>query len=223
MRSFRNPLLNEIFAHPAMIVITVLAILAMLPMVMHMLSARKVPLRYNIRNLQNRWKTTLITALAFTLVITLLTFMLSFVKGMDRLIESSGNPGNVIVLSDGATDEAFSNLPVDKGKENLPKALQDEIKLFAKEVYVVVMYMVPNPPPGGRPRRFVQLRGLDDMRIAGEIHGVKLGKGDWPSESGVREIGAGEANTAKEIVVGFGAARTFGADLGKEILEPGDV
>ena len=31
----------------------------------------KVPLRYNVRNLQVRWRTTLMTALAFTLVIGL--------------------------------------------------------------------------------------------------------------------------------------------------------
>jgi ABC-type lipoprotein release transport system permease subunit len=61
------------------------------------------------------------------------------------------------------------------------------------------------------------------MRVAAEIHGVKLGSGDWPSETGVRKVGAGDADTAKEIVVGFGVARTFGADLGKDILQPGDI
>src|SRR3954468_10716661 len=70
----------------------------------------KVPLRYNLRNLLVRWKTTLLTALAFTLVVALMTVMLAFVNGMYRLTQGSGQPGNVMVLSDGATDEAFSNL-----------------------------------------------------------------------------------------------------------------
>src|SRR5262245_55269803 len=70
----------------------------------------RVPLGYNIRNLIVRWRVTLLTALAFTLVIGLLTVMMAFVNGMYRLTESSGQPGNVIVLSDGATDELFSNL-----------------------------------------------------------------------------------------------------------------
>src|SRR6516164_9571795 len=70
----------------------------------------KVPIRYSVRNLVVRWKTTLLTALAFTLVVSLLVIMLAFVNGMGRLTEGSGHPDNVIVLSDGATDEAFSNM-----------------------------------------------------------------------------------------------------------------
>ena len=70
----------------------------------------KIPLGYNVRNLAVRWRTTILTALAFTLVISLQTVMLAFVNGMYQLTEQSGHPGNVIVLSDGATDEIFSNL-----------------------------------------------------------------------------------------------------------------
>ena len=42
----------------------------------------KVPIRYSVRNLTVRWKTTLLTALAFTLVVSLLVVMLAFVNGM---------------------------------------------------------------------------------------------------------------------------------------------
>src|SRR5436190_14378043 len=70
----------------------------------------KVPLRYNVRNLLVRWKTTLLTVLAFTLVVALMTVMLAFVNGMYKLTENTGVPGNVLVLADGATDELFSNL-----------------------------------------------------------------------------------------------------------------
>src|ERR1044071_7627674 len=58
----------------------------------------KVPVRYNVRNLQVRWRTTLVTALAFTLVIALLTVMLAFVNGMYKLTQGSGHPEHVIVL-----------------------------------------------------------------------------------------------------------------------------
>ncbi|MBS0262588.1 MAG: hypothetical protein JSS02_11605, partial [Planctomycetes bacterium] len=70
----------------------------------------KVPLSYNVRNLFVRWKTTVMTGLAFTLVVALMTVMLAFVNGMYRLTEKSGQPDNVIVLSEGATDESFSVL-----------------------------------------------------------------------------------------------------------------
>jgi len=141
------------------------------PILLYCLPIRKVPLVYNLRNLQNRWKTTLVTALAFTMVTGLLTFMLSFVKGMDRLTDSSGHPGNVMVLSDGATDEAFSNLPAfsaqllpadlqkrDRHRADDPDDPESKKYLVSQEVYVVVMYMIPNAAPGARARRFVQLR-----------------------------------------------------------------
>ena len=76
-----------------------------------LLPVPKVPLGYNLRNLQIRWKTTVITALAFTFVVALLTIMLAFVSAMDRMTAGSAQPGNVMVLSDGATDEVISNLP----------------------------------------------------------------------------------------------------------------
>src|SRR5688572_13009022 len=63
-------------------VVGVLLLLAALPLLVSLLPVRKVPLRYNLRNLQVRWKTTLVTALAFTLVTALMTVMLAFVTGM---------------------------------------------------------------------------------------------------------------------------------------------
>ena len=52
----------------------------------------------------------MLTALAFTVVVGLLIVLLAFVNGMYKLNESTGIPGNVFVLSDGSTDELFSNL-----------------------------------------------------------------------------------------------------------------
>ena len=45
----------------------------------------RVPLGYNFRNLVVRWRTTLLTMLAFTLVVGLMTVMLAFVNGMYAL------------------------------------------------------------------------------------------------------------------------------------------
>ncbi|MBM3995241.1 MAG: ABC transporter permease [Planctomycetes bacterium] len=225
MRTFRNPFLNWLAENPGLAAFAfiglVILLLALVPIFLYLMPIRKVPIIYNIRNLQSRWKTTIVTALAFTLVTTLLTFMLSFVKGMDRLIEASGDPGNVMILSDGATDEAFSNLG-NFAVEQLPGDLQAQIDFYVKEVYVVVMYMVPDPLPGARPRRFVQMRGLDNMPKAALMHGVELTAGhSWVSDAGAKSIGPNE--TAKEIVLGHGVARAFGEDLGKSIVEPGDV
>src|SRR5882724_12011417 len=120
----------------------------------------KVPISYNARNLLVRWKTTVMTGLAFTLVISLMTVMLAFVGGMYKLTEKSGQPGNVIVLADGATDESFSTLSfVDSSDiESEPKVLKDAdgVPLCSKEVYVIVNQEI-KVAQGEKPRRrFVQ-------------------------------------------------------------------
>jgi ABC-type antimicrobial peptide transport system permease subunit len=71
-----------------------------------------VPIKYNVRNLLVRWPMTLLTGLAFTVVIALLTYLLAMVHGMSQLTEASGHPANVIVMSDGSTDESYSYLSV---------------------------------------------------------------------------------------------------------------
>ena len=100
----------------------------------------KIPLSYNLRNLSIRWKTTIMTAAAFTAVIGLLTVMMAFVHGMRRVTEGTGRPENVIVLSDGATDEIISNLTVDDltGIENLPEVARDGGRPIAsRETFLV--------------------------------------------------------------------------------------
>jgi ABC-type lipoprotein release transport system permease subunit len=107
---------------------------------------KRVPFSYNLRNLVVRWRTTLLTALAFTLVVALMTVMGAFVNGMYRLTKNSGVPSNVIVLADGATDELFSNLGYGDIKEI---ELRDEVvkengkPLASWEVYVVVNQPIP--------------------------------------------------------------------------------
>ncbi|MEI7684936.1 MAG: ABC transporter permease [Planctomycetota bacterium] len=182
----------------------------------------KVPLIYNLRNLQVRWLTALVTSIAIVLVVALMTFMLAFVKGMDKLTEGSGKPGNILILADGATDEAFSRLEP-YGVQQLPQDVQNVIArtangdyLFTKEVYVIVTHLATNPITGDRKRRFCQMRGIDDPVLAGAIHDIELmdiggHKSRWFAPTG-----------EKEVVLGNGVAKAFAKDLGKEILVPGD-
>jgi putative ABC transport system permease protein len=175
----------------------------------------RVPVRYNLRNLSVRWRTTLMTGLAFTLVIALNTVMLAFVAGMYQLTVGSGQPGNVLVMSEGALDEAFSNLGFsDVGDIELaPGVLRDEQdRPFAsRETYVVVNQPVQVRQPG-RPRgRFTQVRGLDDSALSGRVHGLSLFPGGtWVGREGVQSVGSGQE--AIQAVVGEGIARELGRD-----------
>jgi putative ABC transport system permease protein len=160
-------------------------------LVLGLLMGVKIPLRYLVRNLTVRWRTTLMTALAFVMVISLLTVMMAFVNGMYHLTQASGQPGNVMVMADGATDESFSNLvaPDMADLENQPGIVRENNRpLCSRETYLVVTQPLENPLPGRPKRRFLQVRGMDDSAMAGRVHGLDLYPGgNWLSEAGVRE------------------------------------
>src|SRR5262249_22333117 len=179
----------------------------------------KAPLGYNLRSLTVRWKTTLMTALAFTLVVFLLTVMLAYVNGMNEVVQSSGHAGNVLVLSDGASDEVMSNLPAGASVERLPQDVQKKVLrtadgkayLGTKEVYVIVSQPLMTPSAIGATSRLAQMRGIDDPQIASQVHGVSLVKGRWFASTG-----------EPEVVLGEGIARDIADDRGQKSVEPGE-
>jgi hypothetical protein len=196
-----------------------------------LLLAGRVPLQYNVRNLMVRWPITLLTAVAFTLVIGLMTVMLAFVNGMYCLTAGSARPGNVMVLSDGATDELFSNLGYEDSSDvaNQPGILHDDKDrpLSSSEVYFVVNQPIPGAVKGGRQRRFVQVRGIEDPVMAGKVHGLPLHEGGaWFSPAGVDTLKDEQGNDTYDPVIqavlGEGIAREMGHDIQKPTLQPGD-
>jgi len=181
----------------------------------------KIPLSYNLRNLTVRWKTTLLTALAFTAVIALLTVMMAFVGGMNKMTEGTGRPGNVLVLADGATDEAISNLTVGDLSEieNLPDVVRaDGRPMASREAFMVVIQPAPSSSDGRSKRRFLQLRGIEDPQLTAWIHDLELlPGGSWFSEAGVQQAppdGDGGDNPAPMIqaVLGEGVAGELARD-----------
>jgi ABC-type antimicrobial peptide transport system permease subunit len=191
----------------------------------------KVPIRYNLRNLVVRWPITLLTAAAFTVVVALLIGMLAFVNGMYRLTNNSGQPGNVMVLSDGATDELFSNLGYADSTdvERQRGVLRDDSgrPMCSRETYIVVNQPIPGAAKGQRQRRFTQIRGVDDPVMAGRVHGLPLHPGSaWFSRAGVQILDDSESGKELHViqaVLGEGIARELGKDRGKPTLVPGDT
>jgi putative ABC transport system permease protein len=187
----------------------------------------KVPLRYTLRNLTVRWRTTFMTSLAFTLVVALFTVLLGFVNGMYCLTDGSGQVGNLIVLSGGATDELFSNLPAaDLGDIENQKGIEREgdRPMSSRETYLVINQPLPNPT-GQVQRRFVQMRGVEDPVMSARVHNLSLHPGGvWFSESGLEDepersdSKSGEdqkdkpRSTLIQCVLGEGIARVLGRD-----------
>src|SRR5206468_4229372 len=84
---------------------------------------------------------------------------------------------------------------------------------------------IPESRGGGRKRRFLQVRGLDDPARSGAVHGLPLHDGGaWFSGAGVQPLPAAKGGgTAIQAVLGEGIARELGKDQQKEALEVGDV
>ncbi len=181
----------------------------------------KVPLSYNLLNLRARWETSLMTAGAFTLVIGLQTLMLAFVNGMYAMTDATGEPGNVLILSEGSTDETFSNLGFADAsdletQEGVMKV--DGMALVSRETFLNIVQPIADPAPGRPKRRFLQVRGVDEPKMSARVHEMKLRAGsEWFSDAGVREVGKG-SETAIEVVLGDGIARDLGADRKPEAM-----
>jgi putative ABC transport system permease protein len=175
----------------------------------------RVPLTYNVENLKVRWRTTLMTALAFTLVVALLTVMLAFVNGMYELTKKSGQPGNVIVMAEGATDETFSSLsPEGLGDiETQSGILRDNGEpLSSRESFMLAKQPIVSAKPGSPNGRFLQIRGIEDPVKSARVHALDLVPGGrWFSEAGVQEAKDGGAPFI-EAVIGSGIAMEMGKD-----------
>jgi putative ABC transport system permease protein len=208
-----------------------------------LLSIGRVPLAYNIRNLLVRWRISLMTAIVFTAVVGLLTGLLAFVNGMYALTADSGQPGNVLVLADGATDEVFSNLgyndvaQIERETATLdpdgrPLTAPVRVKritlagreqpMATKETYCIVNRPVDNDPTR---RQFVQVRGVIDPVMAGAVHELPLLAGEWFSDAGVRTPDGAKPGERDQIeaVLGAGVARELGKKQNKETLAIGNT
>ncbi len=129
--------------------------------------------------------------------------------------------------------------------------------LASREVYLVVNQPIANKPPaasqtkstatdaasvaaekarqameqvgasGAGKRRFVQVRGLEDVQISAAVHAMKLFPGGkWFSEAGIRRVrlpGAADDEVVFEAVLGEGVAGELGKDRGRDQLQVGDL
>ena len=182
----------------------------------------KVPLSYNVKNLTTRWLTTLFMVGSFTLVIAVQVGLLAFVNGMYAMTDTSGQPGNLLILSEGSTDEAFSNLGFADGTEiETQEGVARDASgrsLVSRETYLGISQQITDKTTGKFKRRFLQVRGIDDPAMSLQVHGLKLiPGGEVFSESGVREIND-KGDTAIETMLGSAIARELGNDRTEEML-----
>jgi len=122
-----------------------------------------IPVKYNVRNLQVRWVTTLMTVIATGLVVwaTVLTFGL--VDGLDHALRISGDPLDLIVLRKGTTEETSSTIEQQVAKElaNLDGIARDSAGQVLCSAEYVTILTKPRRNNGGTTNLIV--RGLQDI------------------------------------------------------------
>ncbi|MBX7255128.1 MAG: ABC transporter permease [Candidatus Hydrogenedentes bacterium] len=69
-----------------------------------------VPIRYNLRYLVVRWKSTCLTAATFGMVVATFVITMSLAEGINRALTKTGHPLNVVILRSGAQSEAQSEI-----------------------------------------------------------------------------------------------------------------
>ncbi|MEX0610895.1 MAG: ABC transporter permease, partial [Pirellulales bacterium] len=161
-----------------------------------------IPVAYNYRNLLVRWKTTCMTAGAFTLVVAAIVVILAFVSGVQSVCATSGQPENVLVLNHGSHDEVTSQLDSSQAIriENTPGVLRlaDGMLLASRELYM----NLGHKDDGSGAYNLVQTRGV--MPVAFQVHSqVRITSGRTMRRS------------QSEIIVGRGLQRQLDIQIGE--------
>jgi putative ABC transport system permease protein len=87
-----------------------------------------IPIKYNVRNLRVRWKTTVMTMLATGLAVWSSCILFGLVDGLEHSLAISGDPLDIIVMRPGSTNETTGGFESDKADQLvlLPGIARDE-------------------------------------------------------------------------------------------------
>ena len=97
-----------------------------------------IPLKYNVRNLRVRWKTTLMTILGTALLVASSCILFGLVEGLEYSLKVSGDPLDLIILRKGSSNETTGGFETSKADQilTLPGIQRDPsgAPLAAKEL-----------------------------------------------------------------------------------------
>ncbi len=122
-----------------------------------------IPLKYNLRSLQVRWVTTLLTCIAIGVVVFASVLTFGMIDGIEHALTASGDSSDLIIMRQGSNDELSSTIDPTKARElaNLDGIARgpDGEPLASKEF--VTILIKPRRNQGGNVN--VIVRGLDQV------------------------------------------------------------
>ncbi len=146
-----------------------------------------LPLKYSIRNIFVRWRSTIATVLSVMLVVLVWMVMQSLAEGLKKSAGNTGDPRNVLVLRKGADSESASqitreNLEVLRYAEEIARDTDGQ-PFFSADALVVIYLQRPKAEDGGTN---VIFRGVSPKGAALRPQ-IKLVEGRW-FNPGNREV-----------------------------------
>lgn len=125
----------------------------------------RIPLKYNLRHLRRRWRSTLGTLLGIALVVAVFVMVMALARGLRATYASTGQPDNWMVLRKGALAESSSQITVDeirraKNAEGIVHDANGE-PLASEEMMILITL-----PRRSGTKAHVQVRGIGPHGLA---------------------------------------------------------
>jgi len=164
-----------------------------------------IPLSYNVRNVRQRWRVTLLAVSGIALVVAVFIVLIALENGLRIALAATGSPGNAIVVQRGATQELTSGI----GRETAnviatdDRVARDDAGRPLASPEVVVIATLPRKSDGTQGN--VQVRGVSPMAF--QVRGnVRIVSGRVPTP------GLGEVVVGRHLV-----DRYRGVEIGRSL------
>jgi putative ABC transport system permease protein len=171
-----------------------------------------LPLKYNLRNVLIRWRSTLATILGVALVVAVYVLVQSLAIGLEKSSGNTGDPRNVMVVRKGSTAESSSQITREQVRlmQYWEEIARDDAGRVLLTADVLVLINLPRRANNGEAN--VLVRGISPVGMQLRPQ-VTLVEGRWFTP-GKREVVASRrlARRFANLEVG-GTFRTAGREL----------
>src|SRR3954462_7775727 len=119
-----------------------------------------LPIKYNVKNVLVRWRSTLATILGIALVVAVYMLVQALAVGLEASSGNTGTEGNLLVMRKGSTAESSSQIQLAQLKtiQYLDGIARDEADKPVVSADVLVLINLPRRQNGGEAN--VLIRGI---------------------------------------------------------------
>ncbi|MBI2925780.1 MAG: ABC transporter permease [Verrucomicrobia bacterium] len=159
----------------------------------------RLPLKYNLRHLRVRWRTTLGATLGIALVVAVFVMVMSLARGLRATFLSTGNPKNLLVVRKGSMAESSSQITFDEVRrvKYLDGIVRDDKGDPLASAEIIVLITLERASGG---RAHVQVRGISPQS-------VQLRPGIQVTEGRMFQSGKRECIVSRKVARRFPSCR----------------